>query len=147
VLAFEIDPVGEGKYMIPSDIQLHRLSRTLTLEYGSGESFTVATGFLRLHSSSAASKYNELAVEEGAGKCLGINIVSIDTVGNYALRLGFDDGHDSGIYTWDYLYELVSVHWQAQQQYFLSPQAGVDQADQSAQKAAPVVQLFDPKKA
>ena len=133
--------------MVPSDIQFHRLSRTLTLEYDTGETYSVPAGFLRMHSSSAESGYSEMSVEQAVGRCRSINIVAIDAVGNYALRLGFDDGHDSGIYTWAYLYDLVTDRWREQSHYFnaAKPEGGeIDAIDQQS-ISAPVVQLFDPR--
>jgi len=127
--------------MIPCDIQFHRLSRTLTLEYDNGETYSVSAGFLRMHSSSADSGFSEMSASQGAERCRGINIVAIETVGNYALRLSFDDGHDTGIYTWAYLYDLASKRWREQSHYFdvAIPEGG------EIKKPAPVVQLFDPK--
>lgn len=133
--------------MVPSDIQFHRLSRTLTLEYDTGETYSVSAGFLRMHSSSAESGYSEMSVEQAAGRCRSINIVAIDTVGNYALRLGFDDGHDSGIYTWAYLYDLVTDRWREQSHYFNAAKTEGGEIDAIDQQSisAPVVQLFDPR--
>ena len=134
--------------MIPSDIQFHRLSRTLTLEYDNGETYSVAAGFLRMHSSSAESGYSEMSVDQGAERCFSINIVTIETVGNYALRLGFDDGHDSGIYTWAYLYDLVTDRWREQCHYFKIAQSDGSEINKPVPKraSASVVQVFDPKK-
>lgn len=133
--------------MVPSDIQFHRLSRTLTLEYDTGETYSVSAGFLRMHSSSAESGYSEMSVEQAAGRCRSINIVAIDAVGNYALRLGFDDGHDSGIYTWAYLYDLVTERWREQSHYFNAAKTKGGEIDAIDQQSisAPVVQLFDPR--
>ncbi|WP_062061643.1 gamma-butyrobetaine hydroxylase-like domain-containing protein [Cellvibrio sp. OA-2007] len=90
---------------MPTKIQLHKQSQQLELHFG-GEQFLLPAEFLRVHSPSAEVKGH------GPGQAVlqyGKQDVAISTVeraGNYALKLVFDDGHDTGIYTWDYLYEL-----------------------------------------
>tara|TARA_R100000656_G_scaffold124606_1_gene103273 strand:- start:313 stop:693 length:381 start_codon:yes stop_codon:yes gene_type:complete len=90
---------------IPTKIQLHKQSQQLELHFG-GEQFLLPAEFLRVHSPSAEVKGH------GPGQAVlqygkqGVAISTIERAGNYALKLVFDDGHDSGIYTWDYFYEL-----------------------------------------
>ena len=90
---------------IPSAIQLHKASRTLDLSYGS-EHYSLSAELLRVHSPSAEV--------QGHGKPIlqygkqNVALLKIEPAGNYALKLTFDDGHDSGLYTWDYLYQLAT---------------------------------------
>ena len=90
---------------IPTKIQLHKQSQQLELHFG-GEQFLLPAEFLRVHSPSAEVKGHgpEQAVLQYGKQDVAIS--TIERAGNYALKLVFDDGHDSGIYTWDYLYEL-----------------------------------------
>ncbi|WNW12991.1 DUF971 domain-containing protein [Pseudomonas sp. DTU_2021_1001937_2_SI_NGA_ILE_001] len=89
---------------IPTAIQLHKASRTLTLKYASGEQFDLPAEFLRVHSPSAEVQGHGKPVLQ-FGK-LGVGLTKVEPAGNYALKLTFDDGHDSGLFTWDYLYQL-----------------------------------------
>lgn len=89
-----------------SKVRLRLASRLLTLEYEDGTSFDLPFEYLRVYSTSAEVKGH------GPGQGVlqtgkeNVQITSIDPVGHYAVRLVFDDGHDTGLYTWDYLYEL-----------------------------------------
>lgn len=90
----------------PQRIHLHKKSRVLELEYSEG-TFRLSAEYLRVHSPSAQvrghGKGNEVLQ---AGK-QDVGILNVEAAGNYALRIVFDDGHDSGIYSWDYLYDLA----------------------------------------
>ncbi|MBV4486273.1 DUF971 domain-containing protein [Pseudomonas sp. SWRI153] len=89
---------------IPTDIKLHKASKTLTLTYASGEEFTLPAEFLRVHSPSAEVQGHGKPILQ-FGK-LNVGLTKLEPAGHYALKLTFDDGHDSGLFTWDYLYEL-----------------------------------------
>ncbi|WP_415763869.1 gamma-butyrobetaine hydroxylase-like domain-containing protein [Pseudomonas sp. CP4] len=89
---------------IPTDIKLHKASKTLTLTYASGEEYTLPAEFLRVHSPSAEVQGHGKPILQ-FGK-LNVGLSKLEPAGNYALKLTFDDGHDSGLFTWDYLYEL-----------------------------------------
>ncbi|MDH4655085.1 DUF971 domain-containing protein [Pseudomonas sp. JS3066] len=91
---------------IPSGIELHKASRTLTLKYGPDESYTLSAEFLRVHSPSAEVQGHGKPILQ-YGK-LNVGLTKLEPAGNYALKLTFDDGHDSGLFTWDYLYELAT---------------------------------------
>ena len=90
----------------PVTIRLRKASRQITLEYEDGTSFDLPFEYLRVYSTSAEVKGH------GPGQGVlqtgkeNVQVTSIEPVGNYALRLFFDDGHDTGLYTWQYLYEL-----------------------------------------
>ena len=89
----------------PTKIQLHQQSKTLELHFGI-ENFSLTAEYLRVHSPSAEVMGHgpNQAVLQFGKKDVGIS--KIERAGNYAIKLFFDDGHDSGIYTWSYLYEL-----------------------------------------
>ncbi|MBD2837347.1 DUF971 domain-containing protein [Pseudomonas sp. JM0905a] len=91
---------------IPSGIELHKASRTLTLKYGPQESYTLSAEFLRVHSPSAEVQGHGKPILQ-YGK-LNVGLTKLEPAGNYALKLTFDDGHDSGLFTWDYLYQLAT---------------------------------------
>ncbi|CDF81845.1 gamma-butyrobetaine hydroxylase-like domain-containing protein [Pseudomonas sp. QL9] len=90
---------------IPTAIQLHKASRTLTLKYGE-ESYDLPAEFLRVHSPSAEVQGHGNPILQ-YGK-LNVALVGLEPAGQYALKLTFDDGHDSGLYSWDYLYQLCT---------------------------------------
>lgn len=89
---------------IPSAINLHKTSKTLSLTYGPDEVFNLPAEFLRVHSPSAEVQGHGQPILQ-FGK-LGVGLSKVEAAGQYALKLTFDDGHDSGLFTWDYLYQL-----------------------------------------
>ena len=89
---------------LPTDIKLHKASKTLSLKYASGEEFHLPAEFLRVHSPSAEVQGHGKPILQ-FGK-LNVGLSKLEPAGNYALKLTFDDGHDSGLFTWEYLYEL-----------------------------------------
>ena len=99
---------------VPSKIQLHKQSQQLELHFAA-EHFLLSAEFLRVHSPSAevmGHGPNQAVLQIGKKN---VCISKIERAGNYALKLFFDDGHDSGIYTWAYFYELGSTQeilWQ-----------------------------------
>ncbi|SHN15985.1 DUF971 family protein [Pseudomonas asturiensis] len=90
---------------IPTAIKLHKASRTLTLTYASGEEYHLPAELLRVHSPSAEVQGHGNPVLQ-YGK-LNVGLTKVEPAGQYALKLTFDDGHDSGLFTWDYLYQLA----------------------------------------
>jgi len=90
---------------IPTAIELHKASKTLTLKYAGNESYTLPAEFLRVHSPSAEVQGHGKPILQ-FGK-LGVGLTRIEPAGQYALKLCFDDGHDSGLFTWDYLEQLA----------------------------------------
>jgi DUF971 family protein len=90
---------------LPTKIKLHQQSQQLELHFGL-EQFFLSAEFLRVHSPSAEVKGhgpNQEVLQFGKKD---VAIIRIERAGNYALKLVFSDKHDSGIYTWDYFYEL-----------------------------------------
>ena len=89
---------------IPSAIKLHKASKTLDLHYGT-EHYSLPAEFLRVHSPSAEVQgHGNPTLQFGKQ---GVGLTGIEPAGNYALKLIFDDGHDSGLFTWDYLEQLA----------------------------------------
>ena len=114
----------------PTDIRLHTKSKLLEVVFND-EQFALPCEYLRVMSPSAEVKGH------GPGQAVlqvgkeAVNIVAIEPVGHYAVRLIFDDAHNSGLYSWDYLYELGtqrSVYWQEYLNKLVA--AGVERAAQ-----------------
>jgi len=90
----------------PTEIKLHQKSRELELTFDDGKVFRFSCEFLRVHSPSAEVRGHGPGQEVlQAGKRL-VEISDIEPVGSYAVKLRFSDGHDTGLYSWDYFYEL-----------------------------------------
>ncbi|WP_434602581.1 DUF971 domain-containing protein [Pseudomonas sp. Z1-14] len=90
---------------LPTAINLHKASKTLTLKYAPDEEYHLPAEFLRVHSPSAEVQGHGKPILQ-YGK-LGVGLTKVEPAGQYALKLTFDDGHDSGLFTWDYLYQLA----------------------------------------
>ena len=92
----------------PESIQLHSRSRQLELSYPGGECHRLTCEFLRVYSPSAEVKGHGPGQEVLQTGKQQVGITAIRPVGNYAIQLVFDDGHDTGIYSWDYLRHLCA---------------------------------------
>lgn len=90
----------------PTDIRLHRKSKRLDLSFEDGVHFRLPCEYLRVHSPSAAVRGHGPGQEVLQTGKHQVNIDAIEPIGQYAVKLVFDDGHDTGIYTWSYLYNL-----------------------------------------
>lgn len=95
---------------IPTAIKLHRASKTLELEYGPDQRYILPAEFLRVHSPSAEVQGHGNPILQ-TGK-VNVALEGAEPAGQYALKLIFSDGHDSGLYTWDYLHHLAVNHQQ-----------------------------------
>ena len=93
----------------PTEIKLHKQSRVLEVSFQDGSRFNLDCEYLRVYSPSAEVKGHGPGQEVLQYGKERVNIWAIEPVGNYAVVLKFDDGHDTGIYSWDLLYEL-GVH-------------------------------------
>ena len=94
----------------PTSIKLHRKSRVLDLEYADGTRYALPCEYLRVYSPSAEVRGHgggEPAIVPGKRK---VAIERVEPVGNYAVRLVFDDGHNTGLYSWDVLEDLAVHH-------------------------------------
>ena len=92
----------------PVSIKLHTRSRELELEYSSGKKYVLSCEYLRVYSPSAEVLGHGPGQEVLQTGKIGVSITAINPVGNYALQLVFDDGHDTGLYSWSYLYQLCT---------------------------------------
>lgn len=100
----------------PLEIKLRKTSRLIAVQFDDGSSFELPFEYLRVFSPSAEVQGH------GPGQGVlqtgkeNVQISSIEPIGHYAVRLVFDDGHDSGLFTWKYLYELgeqQAEYWQS----------------------------------
>lgn len=120
---------------VPTEIKLHKLSRLMEVSFDDGKRFEYSFEFLRVHSPSAEVRGHGPGQEVLQLGKRDVDIVRIEPVGNYAIRPVFSDGHDSGLYSWDYLYEIGETHDDLWQTYLLRlAEAGGsrDPADQPA---------------
>ena len=90
----------------PSEIRLASDKRTLHVTFEGGESFALAAELLRVESPSAEVQGHGAGQKTTPSGKQNVAISRVEPVGNYAVRLVFDDGHDTGIYSFEYLYEL-----------------------------------------
>jgi DUF971 family protein len=90
----------------PTAITLHQQSRVLEIEFSDGRAFRLPYEFLRVYSPSAEVRGHGPGQEVLQVGKRDVTIREVEPVGHYAIRPKFSDGHDTGIYSWDYLYEL-----------------------------------------
>ncbi|MDA8109769.1 MAG: DUF971 domain-containing protein [Betaproteobacteria bacterium] len=90
----------------PTEITLHQKSRVLEIAYSDGKVFRLPYEFLRVYSPSAEVRGHGPGQEVLQTGKRDIEIRALEPVGSYALQPRFSDGHDTGIYSWEYLYEL-----------------------------------------
>ncbi|MBF92023.1 MAG: hypothetical protein CMP34_04365 [Rickettsiales bacterium] len=90
--------------MIPKNIKLSQTKNNLLISYNNGKYLIINASFLRASSPSAENKLH--AKNPDPEKYKNIKIDYIEKIGNYAIKLKFDDGHDTGIYSWQYLHDL-----------------------------------------
>lgn len=97
-------PAGTAPW--PTEIRLSPDKRVLTVTFEDGARYALPAEFLRVTSPSAEVQGHSKAQKQTVPGKIDVAIVTISPVGNYAVRLGFDDGHDTGLFTWTYLAEL-----------------------------------------
>lgn len=100
----------------PVSINLKKKSRLLKIDFDDNSSFELSCELLRVYSPSAEVKGHGPGQEILQFGKENVGIDAVEPVGNYAVKLVFDDGHDSGIYSWDFLYDLGSKqaeYWQS----------------------------------
>ena len=99
----------------PTEIRLRKASKLLVVSFDDGSEFSFPFEYLRVYSPSAEVKGHGPGQETLQTGKENVFITSVDPVGRYAVRLVFDDGHDSGLYSWTYLHELgrnMEANWQ-----------------------------------
>ena len=101
----------------PTKIHYHKQSRELELVFADGQVFRLSAEYLRVHSPSAEVRGHglQMPILQVGKKNVAIN--NIEGAGNYALKITFDDGHDTGLYSWDYLYNIGKNHDELWQMY------------------------------
>lgn len=101
--------------MTPIEIRLNKDKTALSISYDTGESYQLTAEFLRVYSPSAEVKGHGDEPRKIVPNKKNVRIADIQMVGNYAVKLIFDDGHDTGLYSWSYLNEIGQNHdalWQ-----------------------------------
>lgn len=89
----------------PTEIKLHQKSRILEISFADGKTFQLPCEFLRVYSPSAEVRGHGPGQEVLQVGKINVEIGKIEPVGSYAIQLAFSDGHDTGIYSWDLLYD------------------------------------------
>lgn len=107
----------DSKTPIPSEIKLHQKSHMLEIAFSDGKRFELSCEFLRVYSPSAEVRGHGPGQEVLQVGKKDVEITDIQPVGSYAVQLVFSDGHDSGLYSWDYLYDLGVNQEKLWQQY------------------------------
>lgn len=102
---------------IPTEIKLHTQSRVLELSYENGENYRLDFEYLRVFTPSAEARGHGPGQETLQTGKRNVTLEHIEPVGTYAVRLVFSDGHDSGLYSWDLLYNLGRHHDELWQEY------------------------------
>ncbi|RPH58811.1 MAG: DUF971 domain-containing protein, partial [Burkholderiales bacterium] len=118
----------------PTRVVVHQGSRVLEIEFSDGKLFRLPFELLRVYSPSAEVRGHGPGQEVLQTGKADVGVESVESVGHYALQPRFSDGHDTGIFSWDYLYWLGDNHEQLWQQYL----ARIEAAGASRQAAAPI---------
>ncbi len=127
--------------MVPTKIKLHKEEGSLSLEYADGSHFTLTGEYLRIHSPSAEVRGHGRGQEILQHGKKEVKVTGLTPSGNYALQLTFSDGHDTGIYSWDYLFDLATNHSKYWQNYL----AALHEAGKRREADVQVVQFQNPK--
>jgi DUF971 family protein len=101
-----------------TEIKLHRQSRLLQISFADGKTFRIPCEFLRVYSPSAEVRGHSPGQEVLQTGKKDVNIDHIEPVGNYAIQLNFSDGHNTGLYSWDLLYDY-GLHQDEMWQHYL----------------------------
>ena len=108
---------------VPSELKLHKKSANLELIYPGDERYSLSAEFLRVHSPSAEVRGHGKGQEVLQTGKRNVKIEGVESVGNYAIKLTFDDGHNTGIYSWDYLMDLARNQASLWQEYLAKLQS------------------------
>jgi DUF971 family protein len=90
----------------PTELRVDRARQTLAVSFETGEHFALPAEYLRVESPSAEVQGHGAAQKQIVAGKRQVRIEALEPIGNYAARIRFDDGHDTGLFSWDYLYEL-----------------------------------------
>jgi DUF971 family protein len=94
----------------PVELRLSRADKRLDIEFDDGRRFSLPAEYLRVESPSAEVQGHGPGEKRVVAERAHVGIIELESVGNYAVRIRFDDLHDTGIYSWDYLYQLGIEH-------------------------------------
>ncbi len=100
----------------PTEIRVRRASRALEVDFDDGLHAVLPAEYLRVESPSAEVQGHSPAERKLVAGKRGVNIGAVEPIGHYAVRIRFDDGHDTGIYSWVLLHQLADEHaarWRA----------------------------------
>jgi len=100
----------------PTDIAVKRAERRIDVSFDDGRRFSLPAELLRVESPSAEVQGHGADPKQIVAGKRNVGIAGVEPVGNYAVRISFDDGHDTGLYSWSYLYDLgrrQEAVWQA----------------------------------
>jgi DUF971 family protein len=101
----------------PTELRLSKDRRNLTVTFDDGSRHALSAEYLRVESPSAEVQGHSPAERKTVSGRIAVGIAAIEPVGNYAVRLSFDDGHTTGLYSWDYLAELGETQPERWQRY------------------------------
>jgi len=101
---FASDPMGTRHW--PEEIRLKTGEKVLVVRFDDGRTFTLPAEYLRVESPSAEVQGHVPGQKQTVWGKARVGIAGVEPVGHYAIKIRFDDGHDTGIYSWNYLYEL-----------------------------------------
>src|SRR5580698_8267388 len=90
----------------PTELRLHKDRQVLTVTFDSGDHFDLAAEYLRVRSPSAEVQGHSPSERRTVGGKQNVQIIELHPIGNYAVRPVFDDTHSTGIFSWEYLFEL-----------------------------------------
>jgi DUF971 family protein len=121
----------EKKGPRPTEIRLHQTSKVLEVTFDDGKQFRLPCEYLRVYSPSAEVRGHGPGQEVLQTGKRDVNIGAVEPVGVYAVKLTFSDGHDTGIFSWDYLYDLGMKHEQNWKTYLSRLEAAGKSRDQS----------------
>lgn len=100
-------PTPDRGRRVPTDIAVSRTDRTLTLTYADGTVHVLPAEYLRVFSPSAEVQGHSPDQRQVVGGRRYVGIMDLEPIGHYAVRILFDDLHDTGLYSWDYLWDLA----------------------------------------
>ena len=112
--------VTYGNRHQPREIRLKREAKVLEIDFADGRSFSLPAEYLRVESPSAEVQGHGPDTKTIVAGRRHVGIVGVEPVGSYAIRIRFDDLHDTGLYTWDYLYRLGDEQERVWQNYLRS---------------------------
>ena len=128
----------------PTNITLHGASRVLEIEYDDGQRFRLPYEFLRVYSPSAEVRGHGAGQETLQVGKADVTITELNPVGHYAVQPVFSDGHTSGIYAWDYLYELGANHERLWAEYLAALEVAGASRTAGAPENAPYIKADGP---